>query len=513
MTKARTQEYISAVLAALERADPIFGGAATWIAALLLIAALAFVSSEERSRAKSAFWLLGLHVLCVAVLVLLPKRSAASGTVVFMCTVLVLSSMARTTFLIFVHSFLMRRFARPLPKILRDVIQGVIFAIALLLALRSVGVEPGSLLTTSALLTAVVGLSLQDTLGNLFAGLAIQAQRPFTVGDWVSLDEKEADIGRVIEINWRATRVLTLDRVEITIPNGQVAKSSISNFSRPTRVVRRQIEVFAPYEVAPSIMRAALLSGMNHVPEVLSEPPPAVFTKGFTERGVRYIVRYFIDQFHDREIIDSHVHERIWYAMERAKLTISVPRRNVEITEMKAAEAAGDPVESALSLLRRVSLFEVLSLENLKVLAEKCRRERYTSEEVIVHQGDASTEMYVIESGRVRIEVQPEESSRQFVVGQLESGAFFGEMSLVTGERRTANVIAEQDTSVLVLGRDALHPLMKEFPELAKHMSRALAERRKRLNDFPKEDELLKEVDPEHENELLRRIRRLFSSD
>ena len=93
--------------------------------------------------------------------------------------------------------------------------------------------EPGSLLTTSALLTAVVGLSLQDTLGNMLTGLALQMQRPFEVGDWIQFDPDPRNIGQVIEVNWRATTVMTIDDVEVIVPNGALAKAPIRNFSQP----------------------------------------------------------------------------------------------------------------------------------------------------------------------------------------------------------------------------------------------------------------------------------------
>src|SRR5690606_81842 len=155
-------------------------------------------------------------------------------------------------------------------------------------------VEPGSLLATSALLTAVLGLSLQDTLGNMFAGLAIQAERPFELGDWIQYDSTTEHIGEVTEINWRATRLLTLDRVLITVPNGSLAKSSIRNFSRPQPVTRRSTTIWAPYNVSPHRVQRALTQAAQETPGVLAEPPASVITRAFSERGVEYSVRYFI---------------------------------------------------------------------------------------------------------------------------------------------------------------------------------------------------------------------------
>src|SRR5262249_47572296 len=144
------------------------------------------------------------------------------GAISVLC---LLVSISRSAVLFVIEVAIGRGLVRPLPKISRDIVQGLAYAGIGLATLHAAGVRPGSLLTTSALLTAVIGLSLQETLGNLFAGLAIQMQRPFDVDDWIQFDTDPKHIGRVIEINWRATKVLTLDEVEVIVPNATLAKS------------------------------------------------------------------------------------------------------------------------------------------------------------------------------------------------------------------------------------------------------------------------------------------------
>lgn len=499
------------VFKALERSDPVFGGVAAWVALCLIIATLVLVAPEDRARVKTAAWLLVWHLLFTLVLWLIPPRHAAQGAVRLIALTLVLASIARSVFLLFVHSFWMRRFARPLPTILRDVIQGFIFAVASLLILRSAGVEPGSLLATSALLTAVIGLSLQDTLGNLFAGLAIQAQRPFTVGDWVQLEGNERSVGRVIEINWRATRVQTLDQLEITIPNGTMAKSSIINFSRPSDVVRREAEVNAPYDVSPEFVRKILLSSIDHVPHILRQPPPQVLTRAFSDRGITYSLRYFIEHFQNREVIDSAVRERMWYAMDRAHLSLPVPRRRIEMVTETAAQLRAEQEQSAVqALLMQISLFQALPEESARHLAARCRHQRYAPEEFIVQEGALSTEMYIIESGRVRIELHVEDG-RRLVVATLGRGEFLGEMSLMTGEQRTADAIACEETLLVVIDRDALAPLLHQHPWLEEQLSQSLAERQRRLDELRRADIEESRISVHDQVEILDRIRRFFS--
>src|ERR1019366_8980218 len=141
-----------------------------------------------------------------------------------------------------------------------------------------------SILTTSALLTAVIGLALQDTLGNFVSGLALQMQRPFDVGDWVEVDPAHA--GQVTEVTWRATSIMTLDHVEVILPNSTVAKSAIRNYSRPSRVSRRRLVVGASSAASPSEVHAILGEAAADAPGVLPEPRARARTKSFGESAI-----------------------------------------------------------------------------------------------------------------------------------------------------------------------------------------------------------------------------------
>lgn len=478
----------------------------------LILALLVLLPSDERHRIRGPFTALLVFSLMVAADIWLPGRFPGRDFARLVALFLLLASMGRSGFLLFVYGIWVRRWARPLPKILRDVVQALVYFGAGLLVLRAAGMEPGSLLATSAFLTAVIGLSLQDTLGNLFAGLAIQAQRPFEVGDWIRFGEV-GDVGRVVEINWRATRLQTLAQIEITVPNGAAAKSHVVNFSKPTHVVRQQVRVAAPFEVSPDRVRQFLLQAVRHTPDVLGEPEPVVVCRDFDERGVVYEMRYFIDRFDRHELVESEVRERLWYALNREGHGIPVPGRRMEVIRgerrndtLTATSASAD---FRFQLLSRLDLFRGLEREELEALAAHCRHEAYAPEELIVHQGEAGSEMYVVERGRVRIEAQLH-GGRRKVIGVLERGEFFGEMSLLTGEPRAADVVAELETEVIALARDDLAPIIERNPQVAERLSRVLTERRQRLEEAYGTS-LDRETNPAaEEDELLRRIRRFF---
>jgi small-conductance mechanosensitive channel/CRP-like cAMP-binding protein len=487
----------------LHQSDPVFGGAGLAVALFMLLLLLVLLPRQRRNRLAVPVWMLVGHTLCGAALVVLPTGLGERRLAVLLSASLLLASIGRSSFLLLVDAFWNRRSKTPVPQILRDVLQATLFVLISLLALRAAGVEPGSLLTTSALLTAVIGLSLQETLGNLFAGLAIQAQRPFDVGDWIQFDENH--IGKVLGINWRATRVLTIEDVEVIVPNGNVAKAPIFNFSRPTPRVRRKVEIGTVYEASPSHVREVLLASLDNVRGVLGDPPPSVVTKDFSDSGVIYELRFFIDDFALRDAIDGEVRDRIWYALKRANLPIPFPTRRLEFAAPEPAAGERPSDRAAEALVGHSELFQHLSQEDTRELASHAERRLYACDEKIVRQGESGAEMFLIEHGNVRVTT---ESLGPAALAELGRGEFFGEMSLMTGEARSADVTASEETSVLVIHRNALAPILQANPKLAETIGQALAERAESLTASQSLERMTRETVPEHE--LLKRIRGFF---
>jgi len=402
-----------------------------------------------------------------------------------------------------------RRMRRPVPRIVRDITQSVVWIAILLGALRQAGVDPTSLLTTSALLTAAVALSLQDTLGNVVAGLAIQVQRPFDVGDWIQFDTDKTHIGRVIEINWRATKVVTLDDVEVVVPNATLAKVPIVNFTKPTVVSRRSLYVYVPPDVPPHVVQGAILEALAGSLGVLPEPAPSVVTNAFVDGNVEYWVRLFTDQYHRRDVVDGAARDRIWYGLRRIGVTpASSPNRAVHMQEVTSAARARE--EQALAererAVRSVDFLAVLPEEQRRRLAEASVMRLYADGEPIVKQGDQTAEMFVVDSGQVAVVMGDAEIAR---IGQ---GRFFGEMALMTGEPRNATVRAAGTCRLLVIDAPSVRSVLESAPELAVHVSRVMAERQAATADeVAVASQRLSASTEERSSQLLVRIRRFFS--
>jgi len=461
------------------------GGVLIGIAVGLLLLLLVTLPPRSRRKLRTPVILFGLYLVAVLLRFVLPHKGRGTVTWIEVLGVfLLLLVLARGVVLFIAESRIATKLFPPLPKIFEDILHTVLFVAVVLITLRSAGVDTSSLLTTSAILSAVLGFALQDTLGNVFAGLSIQAQRPFEIGDWVRVDET---VGQVLEINWRAMKVLTLDHVEVIVPNGALAKGTIENFTKPTVVSRRNIELSAPYDVPPERVQQVALTALDDVPRALRAPAPTVILSSFGDNAVLYTLRYFTDDFGAAMVTDSLVRYRVWYAFKRASISIPFPQRDVHLFEVSPeSRAAEDSVRMAerQAALGYVSFFDALPPDAVVELAKRSTRRLYASGETILRQGDDGDALFVVLRGTVAVVLESGKKDASLVeVARLGHGKFFGEMSLMTGEKRAATVRAVQECQLLVVGHEAFQSVLDAHPELAERMSVMLAERQLELDE------------------------------
>jgi small-conductance mechanosensitive channel/CRP-like cAMP-binding protein len=479
--------------------------------ALALLGCLAFLlPAAKRKEVRLPAALLALHLVTIVLRALVDPESTAAKTLSTISLVLLLTVLGRGGFLLVADWFWGVRLGRPLQRIYREIAQGLVYAFILLVTLRAMGVEPGSLLTTSALLTAVIGLSLQDTLGNLFSGLTIQAQRPFEVDDWIQIDNDPRFIGRVIEINWRSTKVLTLEQIELIIPNNTISKTQIRNYTKPTPLSRRAIEVLGPYDVSPRRMQLALLRALWAVPGVLEEPAPFVLIPRFADSGIAYQLCYFIDDFARRDRIDTLVRQRIWYVLERERIVLPFPTQTLQLAPAHEREDR-EQCARRLEALRGVDFLATVPLPLLERLAERSQTCHFGPGEPVIRQGDAGHDFFILQQGEVSVIVGRSGGSMA-EVARLGPGKFMGEMSLMTGEPRSATVQAVQECEVVKVDKDAFHDVLAAAPALAEEITRILVERQIQLEENLSSRSQRSPIDAEARNSaLLGKIRRFFA--
>lgn len=375
--------------------------------------------------------------------------------------------------------FFERRRRRAVPRLIVDLFNFIALTIVALIVLNRVfGADLSGLLVTSTVLSAVIGLSLQDILSNVIAGLALQIEQTFKVGDWLRVNSQD---GQVVQMNWRTVTLETMDHYHLVLPNSIMARQEFINYSRPTPIVRLHSMIHVSYQHPPEVVSTVLKQAAAEVEGVLGYPEPDAIVTEYGDFAIDYDVRYWINDYTLAATVPEVVMKRIWYALRRAGLTIPFPIRDVNVRSVADDQAqvsiAADRMQNEVfAVLRPLPLFEPLSDDQIRQLAHGASLQRYTSGEVLVRQGDAGDSLFVIKSGQVKVIVQSD-AGQSTTVATHGSGNFFGEMSLLTGEPRSASVIAQADTEVVVVDKADVLLLLMADNSIAEALSNVIESR------------------------------------
>lgn len=413
----------------------------------------------------------------------------------------------------FLDAFILRRPWKPqagplVPELVRDAIRvAVLFGVILAAAVRVFDLDVSAVLVSSSVASAIVGFALQDVLKNVIAGMAIQVERPFHLGDWIHLD---GELVQVVDVTWRSTRLRTTRGTEIVEPNTAIADGRIVNYGRGEKPVAVELEIPLEMEAPPAEVVDALLAAAERTPGVVASPAPKIQLDRYGESEMVYKVEAWTLEREDYDDVADRLQRRAWYQLRRHDLRLAAPVRRVVHRSHEEAEATvgRDRATRARALLAGTGMFEGLNDELLEQLAREARHVTFGPGERLVSQGGAGSSLFLVESGEALVTRDAgEEGIDEIEVGRLKDGDFFGEMSLWTGAPRSANVTALTTCSILELDRAAVAPVFLEAPGFAESLSRVL-ERRARTTLERVAEQRAESPDPREP--ILHRIRRMF---
>jgi small-conductance mechanosensitive channel/CRP-like cAMP-binding protein len=368
------------------------------------------------------------------------------------------------------------------PAAFKNIITAVVLVIVALVLLKEVlDINVTSFIATTTVLTATIGLAFQSTLANMLAGLTIHLEKPLKQGDWIALGEHE---GRVMDISLRSTRIMTIARNEVFIPNSKVLSEAVVNFSLPNTVQIRKLSVGASYAVAPNRVKNAVLEALAAVPRVLKAPAPLVRVTNYGEFAVYYEIRYSINNFSASIEIEAEIMSLIWYAFKRSGIEIPYPVRSLQvrqITQETRREEQERRAQDILGLMEKVEILSPLSPVEREKLVDRLSVKVYAAGEVPVKQGDPGDSFYIIKTGKVEVVVQ-KTSGESSVVAALGAGEFFGEMSLLTGAARTASIRVKEDAEFIVIDKESFASTLANNPSIIDSLSHILSERQAGLD-------------------------------
>lgn len=448
-----------------------------YLTAAVALAGMFLFPEGIRRRLRTALVLAVVFAVFHRVLTPAAAASGAADDVRALTTGIGALAITRVGFVLGVDVAWERLGKRPMNALVRDLLQLGAYLTVVLIVLRMVNVKASGLLATGTVLGAIIGLSLQETLGHLAAGLAIQIERPIRVGDWVQLDKIDL-VGRVTATNWRAVTVEADDRGVLVVPNGVFARTPVVNHSRLGLPNRRSLYLVFPFDVTPARVQEAIMAACRGCPHVLEDPAPTVFPWRATERGLEYWVRFFIPEFAVRDRAQAELVARIYYELRRRKVAFAVPAMHQYLHERDEEARSRDAEEARQDrrhAIDRVDFLAPLSDFAKDALAGRAHRKVFYRGEVIIRAGDRGTSFCVVRRGEVVVRVGDKDIQR------LGAGDFFGELALLTGGARVADVVAESECEVLEINEEMFREVLQKEPEVAHTISHIVARRRAEL--------------------------------
>jgi small-conductance mechanosensitive channel/CRP-like cAMP-binding protein len=373
-----------------------------------------------------------------------------------------------------------RRSGAAMPRLVIDIGRALAFIVVVLLTLSLVlHVQLSSIVISSTILTVVIGLALQDLLKNVIAGITLQTERPFEIGHWVEINRQT---GRVVEMSWRATRVITVDGNYIIYPNANLAQAELINYSLGSPIQAMHVQIGLSYSHPPNLVKQVLAEAALASPDVCREPPPSIKLIQYGDYSVTYDIKFWLYNYDRYPEKRDAVMTSAWYHLHRAGIKLPFPIREVymhQVDPLSEADQHHLRIEQIVRALRQVDLFAVLDSAELHTLAEHVGTRLYGRGEVLARQGEAGDTFFIIRGGRVRIDVDDilGDGLAAVTVNHLGPGDFFGEMALLTGAARGATVTAVEDTEILVVARHDIAPLLQANPELPERLGAVLARR------------------------------------
>jgi len=372
----------------------------------------------------------------------------------------------------------------PVPKLVTQ-LSGVIVYLLAITGIVGLVFEKSvtGLIATSGAFGIVLGFAVRSLILDLFTGLSINLERPFSIGEYIQVNIRgiTGTFGRVEEVNWRTTRLLTPEEHIQIIPNSLVGAAAITNFSRPSPIGEFELVLSVDYAEDSDRVARVLMAGVRdatHIPGgPFADPEPKARVTGIDENGILYKVKYFINPITGgpgkvRAVVLNHLIKH----MKAAGLSPAHVKQD-------SYEYALEPDVTTLTsepqpLLARIDLFANLDEDEREILESQMIQRDLGAEETLIQEGDDLASMFVLEEGLLEIRQVTDQSDSPAVVGRVAPGEFFGELSLLTGMPHSATISAVVPSTVHELNKDHVAGLLERHPEFADQISATIMNRK-----------------------------------
>lgn len=389
-------------------------------------------------------------------------------------TVVVLLCLAKLVNYLTVDVYLRIHTQREVPSFLRDSVRLVVYLAVGIISLRLVfKIDLSAIVTTTTVITATIAFAMQSTLTNALSGFSIQSDELLARGNWISI--KDINIfGEITNVGFRYTTIKTPDNQLIMVPNSVIMQNIVMYHGNSDTEEKPalQVNVMLGYDMPPEMAKSLLLKVLCDDPQILDQPEPLVRMSSLDDNGITYQMRFCIVDPSRRVPVKDSVYSQIWYAVNRAGYSFPFPHRQIITGECR------QPFEFSKEHIARYlcdsELFAMLDAATVDDLAGQAPMRVYGTDEIIVRQGEGGSSLFIVLKGALDASIDG------VVVGQICQGSFFGEMSLLTGEPRTATVRAACEVWLAEITKELMEPILRANPAILETLSSILAERERK---------------------------------
>lgn len=370
----------------------------------------------------------------------------------------------------------------PVPGVLKELAAVVVFMVAITAIVGLVFDQSvTAFLATMGAGSVILGLALRNLFADIFTGLAINIDRSFVIGDWVQVNEVAGVvIGQIAEIGWRCTSLITEEKTNVVIPNGILGIERMINITRPLESTRFEVKVTVEYSVSPERVKRVLLAALQSLDEIQgfdASKKPVVLIKDTSSLGVEYLLRYWIRPWNPISPTSAQdiVLLSVLKNLHIAGIALAYPKTDIYTARMPARQFDGHNQSDLVALLANTQLFRPLSHDDLVDISAHMKRMHLSAGETLIRQGDEGQSLYILIEGLLDVHIEVDGGQRH--LGRTIAGDSIGEMSLLTGERRSATIRTVTESVVYEVDKQALSRIMERRPVLMEILSQTLAER------------------------------------
>lgn len=396
------------------------------------------------------------------------------------------------------------------PRLIKDLVIIILYIIGvLLIAKYYLNIQLTVVLASSAVLTVVIGFALQDILGDLFSGIALNLEESLNIGDWIKIGDDE---GKVEQFRWRSIKIRTIDNILVLIPNRIASKQEVKRFGGPREPFALRLKIGVSYKNSPDFVISTIMEVLNTIPAVLTTPKPMVMVHKFDDFAIIYEIKFWLTDYSIKDPIKSEIQRRTWYAFKRNDIQIPFPIRDIYIKDIKKEKITGSAKwaemgkEQIIAVLQKNEVLNTISQNQLENLAEDIEIKLYGIGETLIKEGEEGRYFYHFLEGEAEV------LKNDKVIIRMRANDYVGEMALFTGEKTTADVRITKQSRVLRISSERFRETVRLNEKMARKLSEVIAQRKGQLMELKKkeEDSQTKAIKKESENIFLR-IKKYFS--